>query len=202
MSKRKKTFVTIAILMAVVALGLAAGVYAKYIASLTKTGGAKVATWEFESENANGSFTCELTGDDYVSGAIKTEDGSVIIAPGTHGECKVKLSNTQSEVAVDYKITADTANFTNVPKNLKLVGDSGSAVAPASFVKTGSLAIGASNQEVTIGWDWPYETGDAVTDGAIVDGQKAGDLDDNGDAGKTMTLSFKIQGVQKKPTSN
>lgn len=200
MSKKKKTMLALAIILGIAVVGLAAGVYAKYIASLTKTGSAEIAKWAFDSENANGNFDCTLTGA-YVSGAIKTENDKVIIAPGTKGECVVKLSNKLSDVAVDYKITAD-ATASTVPTNLKLTGDGNTATTLSSFVKTGTLAIGANNEEVKIGWEWPYETGDAVSSGAIVDNQKSGDTVDNGDAGKTMTLSFKIQGIQKKPTNN
>lgn len=200
MSKKKKTAIAALIVLGIVAVGLAAGVYAKYIASLTKTGVAEIAKWAFESENANGNFDCKLTGT-YVSGAIKTENGKVIIAPGTKGECVVKLSNKQSDVAVDYKITAD-ATASTVPTNLKLTGDGNTATTLDSFVKTGTLAIGADDVEVKIGWEWPYETGDAVSSGAIVDNQKSGDTVDNSDADKTMTLSFKIQGIQQKPTTN
>ena len=201
MSKKKKTAIATLIVLGIVAVGLAAGVYAKYIASLTKTGGAEIAKWAFETENTNSNFDCTLTGT-YVSGAIKTENGKVIIAPGTKGECVVKLSNEQSDVAVDYKITAD-ATASTVPTNLKLTGDGNTATTLGSFVKTGTLAIGAKNKEVKIGWEWPYETGDDVSSGAIVDNQKSGDTVDNSDASKTtMTLSFKIQGIQKKPTAN
>lgn len=201
MSKKKKTAIAALIVLGIVAVGLAAGVYAKYIASLTKTGGAEIAKWVFETENTNSNFDCTLT-DTYVSGAIRTENGKVIIAPGTKGECVVKLSNEQSDVAVDYKITAD-ATASTVPTNLKLTGDGNTATTLGSFVKTGTLAIGAKNKEVKIGWEWPYETGDDVSSGAIVDNQKSGDTVDNSDASKTtMTLSFKIQGIQKKPTAN
>ena len=187
MSKRKKTFVTIAILMAVVALGLAAGVYAKYIASFSGQGSAKVAKWAFESDNQTSTVTCSLTGT-YVSGAVKTENGSVYIAPGTSGKCDITVANTTSEVAVDYTISAKDVNDWTAPKNLQLNG-----VAAASFADvTGTLAIGES-KTVSINWTWPYGNGDETEDGE--------DTDD-GVAAKDMVIKFAISGVQKKPTTN
>lgn len=52
MSKKKKTMLALAIILGVAVVGLAAGVYAKYIASLTSnSGNITVAKWAFKAEN-------------------------------------------------------------------------------------------------------------------------------------------------------
>lgn len=62
MSKKKKTMLVAAIVLGIAVLGLAAGVYAKYIASFTAGGDiADVAKWAFKNENNdNGLLACNL----------------------------------------------------------------------------------------------------------------------------------------------
>lgn len=190
MSKKKKTMLALAIILGVAVVGLAAGVYAKYIASITSgNGSATVAKWAFETDNANTTITCELdktyNADTLVAGKI---------APGTSGKCPIKISNANSEVGVNYTIKPKTV--TNQPKNLKLYKDAAHTDAfSTSAAITGTLTPGATEQTIYVYWDWAYETG------TVTDGVAAGDTDDNtdGKAAKTMEISFDISGVQVRP---
>ena len=204
MSKKKKTMLVAAIVLGIAVLGLAAGVYAKYIASLEANRGiADVAKWAFEAENTgNGLMTCNLD---------KTYDTNTLsegkIAPGTSGTCTFSITNKDSEVGVDYTITL--SSVTNQPKNVKFYKTknvSGNGVTYAepltttSGSVTGTINAGvATAQTETIYWVWPYETG------TVTDGVAQGDSDDTTDgknaatATKKMTATFAIKGVQVQP---
>ncbi len=192
MSKKKKMLVALFVLLGVAVLGLAGAVYAKYIASLEKTGTAKIAKWTFTADNQNGDVECSLTST-VVDGAIRDADNGIMIAPGTSGVCEIELKN-ESDVRVKYTISK--SSFENAPTNLKLNGS-----AAADFAAVSDYIEIDGTKKATITWEWPFQTGDTVTDGAIVDGQKTGDLIDNDDAGKSMTLKFKVQGVQVNPAT-
>ena len=190
--KKKTTLVVVFAFLAIAALGLAGAVYAKYIASFEKDGSATVAKWTFEGDNQDSEIECSLTST-VVDGAIRGADNGIMIAPGTSGKCEIDLKNN-SDVKVKYTISK--SSFENAPTNLKLNGS-----AAAEFAAVSDYIEIGGTKKATITWEWPFQTGDAVTDGAIVDGQKTGDLTDNGDAGKDMTLTFKVQGVQVDPAT-
>lgn len=194
MSKKKKALVAVFALLGVVALGLAGVVYAKYIASFERTGGAKIAKWDFKGENTSYEFKCDLD-KTYTNVKAAAEGQPIIIAPGTKGVCEVTLSNKNSEVAVHYDIALKDTG-TNVPTNLKVHGASLDSAILSGL--GGDLAIGEENKKVQIDWEWPYETGDAVTDGAL---EHEGDADDteDGEAGANMSLTFVVTGYQKLP---
>lgn len=204
MSKKRTTLVVAFVVMGVATLGLAAAVYAKYVATLTgNTGTATIAKWAFDTDNRSGVVTCPVVNYNKVS------QGK--IAPGTSGECTISLSNANSEVGVDY--TIKLSSITNQPDNLEfyatknndgtyaneLTSDSGSV--------TGYIAPKTAGPvEEKIYWVWPYETGTAGADGIA-----PGDIDDNSDtnddtaagkAAQTMTITFDIRGVQARPTTN
>lgn len=194
MSKKKTALVVAFVVMGVAALGLGAAVYAKYIASLQASGTAHVAKWAFSSENSrNNSASCVLF--------PAPKDGTVatgtptIIAPGTSGTCTLELSNSQSEVAVDYTITVITAGdekSSNVPTNLKLSSDGLNYGSLDDFTTSGSIAAGASGTKtVTIHWQWPYEGADSSYDE---------DDTEDGEAGNNMQINFKIDAVQHNPS--
>ena len=189
MSKKKKTAIAALIVLGIVAVGLAAGVYAKYIASFDRAGGAKIAKWDFSGENSEYEFKCDLT-ETYTNVRPAAENAPVIIAPGTAGACNVTLSNKKSDVAVDYTITLKESD--GVPANLLLNG-----VSMNNFSAAGTLAIDANATPVNINWTWPYETdsNNDASDG--ISGDTADTTD--GEAGKNMTLTFVVKGVQKQP---
>ncbi len=207
MSKKKKTMLVAAIVLGIAVLGLAAGVYAKYIASLEANRGiADVAKWTFEDENkGNGLLTCNL---DKTYNTNTLSEGK--IAPGTSGTCTFSVTNKNSEVGVDYTITL--SGVTNQPTNVKFYKTkSGSGdnitytdeLTTTNGSVTGTINAGvATAQTETIYWVWPYETG-AVANG-VAQGDSADTTDGESAATatevKTMTATFAIKGVQVRPT--
>ena len=189
--KKKKTALLVALLVFSVAAlgGLVAVVYAKYIASLSVTGTGTIAKWAFASDNQGGTATCTITSSP-ASGTVAANK----IAPGTSGTCTLDLENTNSDVAVDYTVTANTGSSTNIPANMILNGGSLN-----NFSATGTLAIGGSTT-ITINWSWPYETGSTTAEIADEDDEDT----DDGEAAATsatMTLAFDVKGVQHNPAN-
>lgn len=180
MNKKKKTAVIAAfVVLGIAVAGLAVSVYAKYMSTATSGNGSlSVAKWAFESDNTDGEIDCDLE---------KTYNASTLvankIAPGTKGTCTIEISNENSEVGVRYEIAPATEM--GGPTNLIFTYDSS---------KTGTIAPGGS-ATATVNWEWPYETG------TVAEGVAEGDSDDTSDGEDpgSMTVKFKISGVQVQP---
>ena len=192
MSKRRtRTALVVAfVVMGVAVLGLAAAVYAKYIASINnKTASAEVAKWAFQDENMNATLSCPLD---------TTYDPNTLvagkIAPGTKGTCEIKLSNKLSEVGVDYTITVSNATG---PANLIFKTSEGTTITSGGSFK-GKLTPGQDAQTVKIDWEWPYETANG-DDADTLDGRTAAGKAANGT--KTMNVTFNVSGVQTQPVA-
>jgi hypothetical protein len=183
MTKRKKTIVAAFAILGIAVVGLAAGVYAKYISTITRGAGeATVAKWAFETDNANSTITCKLA---------KTYNANTLtagkIAPGTSGKCPISISNANSEVGVTYEIKPKA--ITDAPKNLKFYKDEAHQNAfSESATISGTLAPKAAANTIYVYWYWPYETTDGDTDDTT-----------DGKAAKTMTVTFDITGTQVRP---
>ena len=192
MSKKRSAVAAAFIVIGVVVLGLAAAVYAKYIASFTATGSATVAKWAFSTDNTSGTVTCVLD---------KTYDANTLvagkIAPGTSGKCPIQISNANTEVGVDYEIKLPST-VANQPTNLKFYSDADhNTPITSSDPITGNLRPNAAATTVYVYWEWPYETG------AVTNGVAAGDSADttDGAAAATMTLEFEVTGTQVQPVA-
>ncbi len=186
MRKKKTALVVALLLIGVTALGLGAAVYAKYIASLQKTGTATVAKWAFSTDNTAGTITCDPT--------LTYDTGTLVsgkIAPGTYGECEIEISNANSEVGVDYVVKPNS--ITNQPANLKLYKDAGHTEPfSASNTITGFIPAKQTDAvKASVYWVWEYQDGTTAYDDA--------DTAD-GEAAKTMTLVFDVTGTQVQPT--
>ena len=195
MSKRRtRTALVVAfVVMGVAVLGLAAAVYAKYIASINnKSASAEVAKWAFQDENMSTTLSCPLETTYNPNTLVANK-----IAPGTKGTCEIKLSNKLSEVGVDYTITVSNATG---PANLIFKTSEGATITSGGSFK-GKLTPGQDAQTVKIDWEWPYETPDGTSDGDdadTLDGRTAAGKAANGT--KTMNVTFDVAGVQTKPT--
>jgi len=188
MTKRKKTTVAAFAILGIAVVGLAAGVYAKYIASISGTSNASIAKWAFESENGNNvqNVTCDPTGT-YKAGSLTNGK----MAPGTVGECKIDLTNNESEVGVDYTIvlSADAVK----PANLKFYSDSNYSTELTASGITGHLDVKGTDTK-SVYWKWAYSTSDADDLQDTQSGKAAADGNAN------MTITLQVSGVQTKPT--
>lgn len=183
MSKKKKTLVAAFVVLGMVALGMGAFVYAKYVSTVTGQGTAQVAKWEFRKENEGKTdlIKCELG---------KTYEATTLvngkIAPGTEGKCTIQIRNGEGQVGVDYTIVV-AAN--GKPTNLKFYSDEAHTTALPTAGVTGRINAGVTiPDEKVIYWLWPYET----TDGDAIDTSE-------GENATSMTIDFAITGVQVQP---
>ena len=185
MKKQKKTVLAVFAILGIAIIGLAAGVVAKYLSSVTGTGSATVAKWAFSTDNTGGTITCQLD-QTYDPATLKAGK----IAPGTSGKCPFLISNANSEVGVEFTIVPNS--ITNKPVNLVFYKDAAHTVSfNAANPITDTLAPGTTmDTPVYVYWEWPYET--------------AGGNEDDTDAGEssnTMTITFDITGTQVRPTA-
>jgi hypothetical protein len=185
MNKKKTTLVVALVILGVAVLGLAAAVYAKYVATLTgNSGNISVAKWAFSGENSgSGLITC--TPNAY--NTTKLSAGK--IAPGAAGVCTISVTNEQSDVGVHYTITL--GDVANKPTYLEFFEDeSHSTPLTANGIEGTINANDSTAQEKTIYWYWPYETTDG-DDEDTTDGENA----------ENMTITFSINGEQVQPTN-
>jgi hypothetical protein len=185
MSKNKKALFAVFAILGIVAVGLTAAVFAKYISSIEATATAKVAKWAFSTDNTSGTVTCTL--EDSVDASTLVAG---TIAPGTSGKCPITVSNENSEVDITYEITLGT--ITNKPTNLEFYTDAAHQhPLNAQNTISGSLKAGATMENPEyVYWNWAYETtgGDAAD---IADGKN----------GNTMTMVFNVTGTQVNPSN-
>jgi len=187
MSKKKTTLVVAFVAIAVVALGLGAAVYAKYISSIQRTGTATVAKWAFTDDNTAGTVICEFD---------KTYDSTTLvagkIAPGTSGKCPIEISNATSEVGIRYDIKLSDA-VANKPTNMKFYADAGHQTElTGNTTINGTLNPGAAAVTEYVYWEWPYQDGTTEYDSAdTTDGETAASL----------TMTFDVTGTQLEPTA-
>ena len=186
MKNKKKSIGIIALLMLVGATsGYVASTYAKYTSTVTGEGSAIVAAWAFEDDNATTDFEINLA-ENYDASTLVDER----IAPGTSGDFTIALSNENSEVGVEFTIAFDDTE--NVPQNL-VFKQNGTTIDPTSGTITGYIAAGET-LDVPLTWEWAYSTSDANDLKDTTDGKK--DL-----AGRTMTVTASITGVQVPPST-
>lgn len=185
MSKKKKTLVAMFAVLGIVALGMGAFVYAKYVSTVTGQGTAQVAKWEFRTANEGKTdlIKCEL-GKTY--NAATLANGK--IAPGTEGRCTIKVSNGEGQVGVNYTIAVAASGK---PTNLKFYTDEAHKTALPTTGVTGHIDAGVTApDEKVIYWLWPYETaGGDATDTSEGESESV----------TSMTIDFAITGVQVQP---
>lgn len=124
--KKNKTMslIAIALLIAMIALILVSGTYAKYTSSTTGTATARVAKWSItfggNDITASNTFTFNLfdTINDTKDGSTETDVTSAgsdkVIAPGTTGSFEVQLTNA-SEVSAECSVDYTVVNNNNIP---------------------------------------------------------------------------------------
>ena len=185
MNKKKAELFAAFAVIAVLALGLGAAVYAKYVSQFTKTGSATVAKWAFTTDNSSGSVTCTLDAT-YDSSTLVAEK----IAPGTSGKCPIQVSNANTEVGVHYEIVPSA---TSKPINLKFYIDADHETEITDSVKLdGNLTPNEAAKTVYVYWYWAFEGNSETYD---TDDTTAGtNASANG-----MTMTFDVTGTQIQP---
>lgn len=158
MKKSKKIILILTLLLVALTIGIGGYTYAKYTTSVRGGGQVDVAKWSFKVNNNSEQLeTIRL---------IDTVDETRLvngkIAPGTRGEFTINIDGTGTEVGIDYFIKFE--NEQNKPTNLTYTyeGQKFKSLAEIEAFASGAISADESNKtrDITIEWEWDYETGD------------------------------------------
>mgnify|MGYP003302086622 CR=1 FL=1 len=173
MKKKTKKIIGIVCAILLIVLLQAIGItYAKYIASESGSGHAKVAKWAFQIVK-DGEETKTIN----LASTVDKEtliDGK--IAPGTSGTFEISVDASGSEVDLDY--TIEFANEKNKPNNLVFVYKGLNYKSLSDIKISGKIENYKENKvkNESITWKWNYETGkteDEITTNDKLDTQDA-----------------------------
>lgn len=175
MKENKTTrLLTIALIIALIALLLVASSYAKYLSSGTGSDSARVAKWSFKVGGtdvvATDTFTFDLfktitdTDGKTAETDVVSANSDKVIAPGTSGSFDLVLEN-KSEVSAKYGIEYTVTNTATIPVQFsvddgKTWTDSLTNVV-ASDTDT-KLAANNGSKTITVQWKWAYEGNDTT----------------------------------------
>lgn len=172
MKRNKKGIIALAAFAVIATLAstaLVSGTLAKYTGTMTGTGTAKVAKFDFEvndkkfanDDQSQESFTFSLY--DSLSGYpsyFTTDNATELIAPGTKGQFEINVKNT-SEVPVNSYLDF-TVSGAEVPLNFKynnatiLLNEDRTYTRDKNATTNATpVGIGAS-QTITVSWEWPW----------------------------------------------
>ena len=186
MKKSDTNFTKVTIVMLIItmlALIALSGTYAKYTTTISNEGSVVVAQWNFAGE-INGSIdeTATFNLADTMTKSIDENNlAAGVVAPGTEGQFQI-LMYSESQVATEYSLTITPHQDSGVlPTNLTFsITDSNGNTTPLELVPagtdeeakiayelTGTLKAGDMIEEnLTIDWAWPYDSGNDETDTA------------------------------------
>lgn len=181
--EKKNMIIVLLLLLLAITAGFAAYTYAKYTSSLPdKSGTASVAKWDFVNDNSSTALVPLMN----TYNANTLVDGK--IAPGTQGQFSIHLTNTHTDVGVNYNVSIGT--ITGKPTNLKFYSNSQCTDEIPVTGYSGTLSPNDSTGvDVVIYWKWAYET----SDGDEVDTTA-------GAAAANLTIPVQITGTQVQPT--
>ena len=167
--------ILITLLIAMIALILVSGTYAKYTSSASGSATARVAKWSFNVGKNNDIVTTntfifnlfdtinDTNGTDKETDVVSA-NADKVIAPGTSGSFDLVLEN-KSETSAKYGITYTITNTASIPVKFSVNGkdwtDTLDAV-EADDVNT-KLDANTGAKTIKIQWKWAYD-GDDTTD--------------------------------------
>lgn len=197
MKKRNYSLVVALLFVAVLTAVVVFNTVAKYTSTVSNSGTATVAKWNFVGDNtADESFEINIA--ETVDESTLIEDR---IAPGTSGHFDIVVTNT-SEVGANVTVAlgALTASGNDgvVPSGLKFYTDGTytteiNANNAGTFTKNGTLAAKTGNETPTLTlsvyWRWQYEVNNDSADTTA------------GTAGSTLTIPVTITGTQVQPSA-
>lgn len=193
LKKSKKIVLIIIAFVAILVSFIGGQAYAKYMSKVTGSGTADVASWNFKvNENAEKMQNISLKSTINNSTLLNNK-----IAPGTEGSFQIKVDATGSEVGINYVVKFE--NESQKPTNLEFTynGKSYNSLTQLQDDLTGT--INADDKEktknITIGWNWKYETGSnaqEISKSDIVDTNEAKTI-------SNYTFDVVVSGTQVMP---
>lgn len=165
--------ILITLLIAMIALVLVSGTYAKYTSSASGSDTARVAKWSFNvGENdivAKDTFTFDLfktitDTDGKTETDVVSANADKVIAPGTSGSFDLVLEN-KSETSAKYGITYTVTNTASIPVQFSVNGKDWTDNLANVVESDTDTKLDANNgrKTIKIQWKWAYD-GDDTTD--------------------------------------
>ena len=193
MKKSKKIILVLMAIIVTLVSFLGGQAYAKYMSKVTGNGTAEIASWKFkvnENEEKMQTISLSSTVNNFTLANKK-------VAPGTSGNFQINLDSTDSDVGVLYTINFE--NETRKPTNLKFeyMGDIYPDLERLRNIIIGTLHADAADKTrtITIGWNWPYETGETkeeIEKNNKIDTEESKKIND-------YTFDIVVTGTQVKP---
>lgn len=193
MNKKKTALLVICAILAITLSFMIGKTFAKYVSEVKGAGTAEIANWVFK---VNGK-------EDVVQNVnlLSTYHNETLInnkvAPGTSGSFNIVVDATGSEVGVDYAI--EFLNESQKPQNLIFIYEDKPYTTIQDLEKDLSGTINANDENkirnVTINWEWQYETGEnanEIDQNDIIDTNNAKQLEN-------YTFDIDVKGVQMMP---
>lgn len=194
-SKKRIILFILLLLLLIFMVLLGGGSYSKYLTQVEGKGVIEVAKWAFLVNGQTASITNINLAKTYKAETLAQNT----IAPGTSGSFDIKIDTTGSEVGINYDVKFE--NEKSKPQNLKFTydGHTVSTIKELEQFLTGTIDAN-SNEKIkimTIGWNWPYETGTTLQE------KNLQDIEDTNDGKLLEQYSFDIivTGTQEKPVS-
>ena len=193
MNKKKTALLVICVILAITLSFMIGKTFAKYVSEVKGAGTAEIANWVFK---VNGK-------EDVVQNVnlLSTYHNETLInnkvAPGTSGSFNIVVDATGSEVGVDYAI--EFLNESQKPQNLIFIYEDKPYTTIQDLEKDLSGTINANDENkirnVTINWEWQYETGEnanEIDQNDIIDTNNAKQLEN-------YTFDIHVKGTQVMP---
>ena len=191
--------ILITLLIAMIALVLVSGTYAKYTSSASGSDTARIAKWSFivggADTVAENTFTFDLfktikdtDGEDEVD--VISANADRVIAPGTSGSFDLVLEN-KSETTAKYGITYTVTNTASIPVQFSVNGTDWTDSLADVVESDTDTKLDANNgtKTITIQWRWAYEN---TKENATTEEKKATDDKDIA-LGKAGTAKLIVQ---------
>ena len=165
--------ILISLLIAMIALVLVSGTYAKYTSSASGSDTARVAKWSFTVGGtdivAENTFTFDLfktikDTDGKTETDVVSANADKVIAPGTSGSFDLVLEN-KSETSAKYGITYTVTNTASIPVQFSVNGKDWTDNLANVVESDTDTKLDANNgiKTIKIQWKWAYD-GDDTTD--------------------------------------
>lgn len=208
MKKNNVMRIASALLVAVLLTTCAiSGTFAKYTTSFSGNSAARVAKWGFTDP---GQVTFALFKDTYNDGAIASQGGDNVIAPGASGEFRITLMEAddvrETEVAYHFDVTITKSDDTDDELLAKLVwkldgqkvGTNGTFAELQTALDNldGDYLPGTAPNVSTlnISWEWVFEVDSATNDDDT-------DLGQAGTADVSITFTFSATQIEEVTTT-
>lgn len=191
--KSKKIIILLSLALILLTSGIGGTTYAKYRTSVKGGEEVEIAKWSFKVNEESEQIETISLADTIIGDVPENLIAKGKIAPGIQGQFTLNIDATESEVGLTYNVKF--INEENKPTHLIFTygGNTFNSLEKIQSYLEGTIDADEEDKtrEITIGWEWEYETG-------IAEGIKANDIIDTqeGIADLDYTFNIVVTGTQ------